>query len=64
MYKISIEKLCDIYKEYTTSNLFFELKLAFKFRHWIAHGRYWKPKIGKKYDFNEIFKLAYFTYSF
>ena len=64
MYKISIEKLCDIYKEHTTSNLFSELKSAFKFRHWIAHGRYWKPKIGKKYDFNEVYQLAHFTYNF
>ena len=63
-YKISIEKLCDIYKEYTTSNLFSELKSAFKLRHWIAHGRYWILKIGKKYDFDEIYKLAENVYNF
>lgn len=26
-----------------------ELRRAFKFRHWLAHGRYWTPKHG--YDF-------------
>jgi len=64
IYKISIEKLCDIYKRHTTGSLFSELKSAFKLRHWIAHGRYWNPKIGKKYDFNEVYQLANFTYNF
>ncbi|RUM59094.1 MAG: hypothetical protein DSY60_00385 [Persephonella sp.] len=57
-YKISIEQLCDIYKKYTVGNLFSELKAVFKLRHWIAHGRYWKLKIGKKYDFDEVYQLA------
>jgi hypothetical protein len=25
-------------------------KGALKFRHWLAHGRYWVPKLGRKYD--------------
>jgi hypothetical protein len=58
IYKIPIERLCDVYKEYTTGNLFSELKSVFKLRHWIAHGRYWKLKIGKKYDFDEVYQLA------
>ncbi len=35
-----------------------ELRGAFKFRHWLAHGRYWVPKLGKKYDFTGIYLLA------
>ncbi len=35
-----------------------ELRGAFKFRHWLAHGRYWEPKLGRKYDFNFIYSLA------
>jgi hypothetical protein len=31
---------------------------AFKFRHWLAHGRYWSPKLGYKYDFNGIYLMA------
>ncbi len=23
---------------------------ALKYRHWLAHGRYWVPKLGRKYD--------------
>ena len=33
-----------------------DLKGVFKFRHWIAHGRYWKP--GNTYDFQTIYLLA------
>ena len=63
-YQISIEKLCDIYKKYCTrKSLFSELKSAFKLRHWLAHGRYWKLKIGKKYDFSEVYQLAISIYN-
>lgn len=31
---------------------------AFKYRHWLAHGRYWKPNFGKNYDYNDIYSLA------
>ncbi len=34
------------------------LKGAFKFRHWIAHGRYWEPKLGQQYDYVTIYGLA------
>jgi len=61
-YKISVEKLCDIYKKYTTGDMFSELKSAFKLRHWIAHGRYWTLKI-KKYDFDEVYQLADVIYN-
>jgi len=35
-----------------------ELKAAFKYRHWLAHGQYWTPKLGRKYDYNRIATLA------
>lgn len=31
---------------------------ALKYRHWLAHGRYWKPKLGRDYDFDYLFALA------
>ncbi|MDR3197932.1 MAG: hypothetical protein LBU34_08710 [Planctomycetaceae bacterium] len=46
------------------------LKQFFKFRHWLAHGRYWTFKSGEPPTFGEIYKLAQvidgllFTYSF
>ncbi len=31
---------------------------ALKLRHWVAHGRYWHPKLGRKYDFDSVYDLA------
>ena len=35
-----------------------DLRGAFKFRHWLAHGRYWTPKLGRKYDFVFVHLMA------
>ena len=35
-----------------------DLRGAFRFRHWLAHGRYWNPKLGQKYDFVSVYSLA------
>ena len=34
------------------------LKDAFRYRHWLAHGRYWEPKLGQKYDYQGLVMLA------
>lgn len=31
---------------------------ALKYRHWLAHGRYWVLKVGRKYDFHSVLTLA------
>lgn len=31
-----------------------ELKTCFKYRHWLAHGRYWEPKKPHNFDFDSI----------
>ena len=35
-----------------------EFRGALKLRHWLAHGRYWIPKLGRKYDFADVYLLA------
>ena len=35
-----------------------DLRTAFRLRHWLAHGRYWEPRIGRKFDFDSVFDLA------
>ena len=35
-----------------------DIRSAFKYRHWLAHGRYWAPKFGRRYDFETIYGLA------
>jgi hypothetical protein len=54
------EEIFDLWKEYTNGakQLISELKGAFKYRHWLAHGRYWTPKLGRKYDFVSLYALA------
>lgn len=34
------------------------LRSAFRFRHWFAHGRYYPPKFGRKYDFDYVYLMA------
>jgi hypothetical protein len=54
------EEILDLWEEYTNgaNQLIGDLKGAFKYRHWLAHGRYWTPKLGKKYDFISLYALA------
>ncbi len=40
------------------SSILSDLRGAFKYRHWLAHGRYWEPKLGRKYDYQGIYVLA------
>ncbi|MFZ0705691.1 MAG: hypothetical protein WAM71_08830 [Candidatus Korobacteraceae bacterium] len=35
-----------------------ELRGALNFRNWLAHGRYYTPKLGRKYDYPDVFRLA------
>ena len=39
-----------------------ELTDAFKYRHWLAHGRYWRPKF-QKLDYAEVYSLAEATFA-
>lgn len=43
--------------------IFGELKAAFKYRHWLAHGRYWTPKLGQQYDFYNLYSLSQSIFS-
>jgi hypothetical protein len=40
-----------------------ELRSAFKFRNWLAHGRYWTPRLGRNYNFESLYLLADAVYS-
>lgn len=35
-----------------------DLNLAYRYRHWLAHGRYWALKLGRKYDFFAVYAVA------
>jgi len=40
-----------------TKKIISKLKIFFKFRHWLAHGRYWN--FGIEYDFQTVYILTY-----
>lgn len=60
--KASLEEdILEAWKANTggSSVLISELKGAYKYRHWLAHGRYWQPKMGRKnYDYDSVYLLA------
>ena len=41
-----------------SATLISQLRSAFRYRHWLAHGRYWRPKLGHKYDFDGVYFMA------
>lgn len=47
------EDILDTWRFSTIGNnsLISEIKSAFRLRHWLAHGRYWSPKLGRQYDY-------------
>ncbi|HHH54062.1 MAG TPA: hypothetical protein ENK91_10415 [Bacteroidetes bacterium] len=59
--KVSLEKeILTIWKEEHTEfkGIISDFIGALKYRHWLAHGRYWTPKLGRIYDFATIYTIA------
>lgn len=54
------EDIFEAWRENSTGShqLIGELRGAFKFRRWLAHGRYSEPNLGRKYDFNFVYSRA------
>jgi len=54
------EDIFEAWREHLAGSrrLIGELRGAFNFRHWLAHGRYEEPNLGRKYDFNSVYDLA------
>jgi len=63
---VSLEKdIFDAWSSYASGAdpLIGELRSAFKFRNWLAHGRFWTPKLGRNDDFESLYRLADAVYS-
>jgi hypothetical protein len=57
--KVSLEDhIWEVWRQNhpSTSPLISQLRSVFKFRHWLAQGRYWQ--VGSKYDFQTLYLLA------
>jgi hypothetical protein len=53
------EELLELWKDYVSlKSVISDMKSAFKYRHWLAHGRYWLARVGRRYDFHSVLTLA------
>ena len=41
-----------------TGRLVSDVRSAFGYRHWLAHGRYYLARLGRQYDFASVYNLA------
>jgi len=59
--RISLEQdIIEKWKEYypAQKRFFSDLTGLLKYRHWLAHGRYWVPKLGKDYDVESTYSIV------
>ncbi|OQW87371.1 MAG: hypothetical protein BWK78_09190 [Thiotrichaceae bacterium IS1] len=54
------EDILELWKQHYPlyAQIISEFNGALKYRHWLAHGRYWVPKLGRKYDYYSLSLLA------
>jgi len=54
------DDLLRLWKENTSApkTLIGDISSAYKYRHWLAHGRYWTPKLGRRYDYITIYEIC------
>lgn len=55
-----LNDLLDIWKIHgrMTQRLAGDIRSAFGYRHWLAHGRYYVANLGRVYDFASVYNLA------
>ena len=54
------DDLLEVWKNQAAApaRLIGDIRSAFGYRDWLAHGRYWVPKLGRQYDFASVYYLA------
>jgi hypothetical protein len=54
------DELLEIWKREgsVASLVISEVRAAFRYRHWLAHGRYWLLKTGRTYDFTTVYEVS------
>jgi hypothetical protein len=57
--RISLEEhIVENWKKETGETIFSDFLGILNYRHWIAHGRYWNPKLGRKYPINIAYNIS------
>ena len=55
---VPIDQVFKMYKKVCSKNILDQIQQAFKsYRHWMAHGRYYRQKVNKKFDFDSLYIL-------
>ena len=56
-----VPEILDIWKDFdsSTKSKISDFNGALNLRHWLAHGRYWTPKLGKDYSPDDVYDIAY-----
>lgn len=54
--RIILESWKEVHPQY--KYLISNLIGSFNYRHWLAHGRYWVPKLGREYGYYSLYALA------
>lgn len=44
-------------------NVFSDYIAALSFRNWLAHGRYWTPRFGRRFDFGIVYLICSNVYN-
>ena len=54
------DDILGAWKEHSgvSNRIISELIGAFKYRHWLVHGRYWPRKFGRTYDYQSVYDIA------
>ncbi len=54
------EDLLEVWRSHGSvpGRLISDIRSAFGYRDWLAHGRYWVLKLGRQYDFASVYNLA------
>lgn len=54
------DDLLEVWRSHGTmpARLIGDIRGAFGYRHWLAHGRYYDVKLGRQYDFGFVYDLA------
>ena len=63
--RISLEDdILELWKDHYPRyrSILSEFKSAFNYRHWLAHGIYVTPKLGRKYEYQDIYTIAAMIY--
>jgi len=57
--RISLEEhIIEVWKKETGEKIFGDFLGILNFRHWLAHGRYWNAKLGRKYTIENTYGIS------